>query len=242
MFVPTMPLPFGFLPSFGASPAFYLSGYCTGVLAFAWLAKRRGLSTAGVWSVALVGLFGGLIGANLSQLIASGGKEPGKSVLGGIIGGYLCVHLYKRRIGLTRPLGDLFAFALSAGEAVGRWGCFFGECCYGRETDHAAWWSVYQHGAERYPTQVYMSVVSAAIFATLVVLEKRRSLPENGLFYVQGLLACTARFAIEYYRTAAPVSLGLTAAQWACLAGVAFFGGMLARMMQTSRQTLEAAS
>jgi prolipoprotein diacylglyceryltransferase len=122
------------LPPFGASPVFYLLGYCAGVSAFAWLAKRRGISTVGVWSVALVGLFGGLIGANLAQLIASGGKEAGKTVLGGIIGGYLSVHLFKRRIGLVRPLGDLFALALSAGEAVGRWGCFFGGCCYGRET------------------------------------------------------------------------------------------------------------
>jgi phosphatidylglycerol:prolipoprotein diacylglycerol transferase len=229
-----------FLPAFGASPAFYLLGYGAGIAAFAWLAKRRGLSTAGVWSVALIGLFGGLIGANLAQLIASGGKEAGKTVLGGIVGGYISVHLYKRRIGLTRPLGDLFAFALSAGEAVGRWGCFFGGCCYGRETGHAAWWSVYQHGAERHPTQVYMSVASALIFGVLVVLEKRRTLPENGLFYVQGMLACGARFAIEYYRTAAPVWLGLTAAQWACLAGVLFFGGMLSRMIVLSRRVCEA--
>ncbi|MBC8139496.1 MAG: prolipoprotein diacylglyceryl transferase [Fibrella sp.] len=237
--MPTLPTLPGFLPNFGASPLFYLLGYCTGVLAFAWLARRRGISTAGVWSVALVGLFGGLIGANLAQLIASGGKEAGKTVLGGIIGGYLSVHLYKKRIGLTRPLGDLFALALSAGEAVGRWGCFFGGCCYGRETNHTAWWSVYQHGAERFPTQIYMSVASAAIFALLVALEKRRTLPENGLFYVQGLLACTARFAIEYYRTADAILFGLTAAQWACLAGILFFGGMLARMIRTSQPMRE---
>lgn len=231
---------FPFLPTFGASPAFYLLGYASGVAAFAWLARRRGLSTAGVWSVALVGLFGGLIGANLAQLIASGGKEMGKTVLGGIVGGYLSVHLYKRRIGLTRPLGDLFAFAMSAGEAVGRWGCFFGGCCYGREAGDSVWWSVYQHGAERYPTQAYMSLASAAVFGVLVVLEKRRTLPENGLFYVQGTLACAARFSIEYYRTASPVWLGLTAAQWACVAGVLFFGAMLARMVVAAPRTSEA--
>lgn len=228
------------MPSIGASPVFYLLGYCIGIAAFAWLARRRGLSTAGVWSVALVGLFGGLVGANLAQLVASGGKEAGKTVLGGIVGGYISVHLYKQRIGLIRPLGDLFAFALSAGEAVGRWGCYFGGCCYGRETGGAAWWSVYQHGAERYPTQIFMSVASALIFVALIVLEKRRILPENGLFYVQGVLACMARFAIEYYRTAAPVSLGLTVAQLACLAGVLFFGTMLVRLIVVIPQTEEA--
>jgi len=46
-------------PALGLSPAMYLLGYGTGVAAFAWLAKRRGLSTTGVWSVAVVGLVGG---------------------------------------------------------------------------------------------------------------------------------------------------------------------------------------
>lgn len=235
-----MPTALGLMPSFGASSIFYLLGYCVGIGAFAWLALRRGISTAGVWSVALVGLFGGLIGANLAQIIASGGKEAGKTVLGGVIGGYLSVHLYKRQIGLTRPLGDLFAFALSAGEAVGRWGCFFGGCCYGREAGGNTWWSVWQHGAARYPTQAYMSLASLAIFMALVVLEKRRTLPENGLFFVQGLLACAARFGIEYYRTAPPVFLGLTVAQAACLVGVAFFGTLLARMVLLTPRTHEA--
>ncbi len=215
-----------------ASPLCYALGYAAGVGAFAWLARRRGLSTAGVWSVALVGLFGGLIGANLAQFMAGGGNGAGKTVLGGVIGGYFCVHLYKHRIGITRPLGDLFAFALSAGEAVGRWGCFFGGCCYGREAGRAAWWTIHQHGADRYPTQILLSLTSGLIFALLVALEKRRALPENGLFWVQGLLACSARFVIEYYRTGTPVQMGLTAAQWASLAGTAFFGVMLIRILR----------
>ena len=222
------------LPPFGASPVCYLLGYAAGIAAFATLARRRGLSTAGVWSVAIVGLFGGLVGANLAQFMASGGKELGKTILGGVVGGYLSIHFYKRRIGLTRPLGDLWAFALSAGEAVGRWGCFFGGCCYGRETGRAAWWAIRQHGAFRYPTQVYLSLASAAIFVLLVLLERRKTLPENGLFVVQGFLACAARFVIEGYRTAPAVWGGLTAAQWACLAGLVFFAAMGARLFKAA--------
>jgi len=183
-----------------------------------------------------------LVGANVAQFVGSGGREIGKSVLGGIIGGYLSVHGYKAAIGLRRPLGDLFAFALSAGEAVGRWGCYFGGCCFGRDAGVATWWTTYQHGANRYPTQVFLSLASALIFALLLVLERRRVLPENGLFFVQGLLACAARFGIEFYRTASPVMLGLTAAQWACLVGVVFFGAMLARMTNKMRQTLTVVS
>ena len=232
--MPIFPVP-TVLPPFSASPVFYALGYATGVAAFAWLAKRRGLSTVGVWSVAGVGLLGGLVGANLAQLFASGGTVAGKTVLGGVAGGYIAVHFYKARIGLKRPLGDLFAFALTAGEAVGRWGCYFGGCCYGRDAGATAWWTMNQHGANRYPTQIALSLASALIFVLLVVLEKRRTLPENGLFFVQGFAACAARFGIEFYRTATPVFLGLTTAQWACVAGAVFFGTMLFRLLRKEK-------
>jgi prolipoprotein diacylglyceryltransferase len=53
--------------------------------------------------------------------------------------------------------------------------------------------------------------------------------PENGLFYLQGALYCAARFAIEFFRahSGPPLALGLHAAQWACVAGFAFFATRL---------------
>jgi len=124
-------------------------------------------------------------------------------------------------LGIARPLGDLFAIAMSAGEAVGRWGCFFGGCCYGKPS-HVAW-AVWQHGAWRHPTQIYLSLTSLSIFLFLVRLEKRRLLPENGLFYTQGMLFCASRFVIEFFRDTPSPILGLTLAQWACVAGFLFF-------------------
>src|SRR6185436_8498959 len=112
--------------------------------------------------------------------------------------GYVCVILYKRFSKITRPTGDLFAVSRMAGEAVGRWGCFFGGCCHGKPTDLP--WAVFQHEALRHPTQVYLSLASAVILALLLCREFRRPLPENGLFYLQGALYSVARFAIEFYR------------------------------------------
>lgn len=201
-----------------ASGLCYAAGYLVGLLTFAWMASWRGLATSGVFSVMAVGLIGGLVGANLANWLATG--AAGKTVLGGLAGGYLAVVLYKRKIGLRRPLGDLFAVALCAGEAVGRWGCYFGGCCYGRLSTLP--WAVWQHGALRHPTQIYLSLASLSIFILLLRVD-RIGLPENGLFYLQGFLYCLARFAIEFWR-ASPVSAGgLTTAQWACLAGATFF-------------------
>ena len=210
--------------SFGPmiSPVCYAMGYLTGAVVFVWAARRRGLATAGVRIVMAAGLVGGLAAANLTQWIATG--LPGKTVLGGIAGGYLSVIVAKKVVGLRRPLGDMFAFAICGGEAVGRWGCFFGGCCYGRPTSVP--WAIWQHGALRHPTQIYMSLSCALIFVLLLRIE-RLSLPENHLFFIEGLLYSMARFLIEFAREVPRIAGGLSEAQWACLACMAFFGWKL---------------
>lgn len=205
----------------------YALGYSTGVGAFVWMARRRRLATPAIMALLGAGLIGGLAAANLVQWIVGG--TAGKTVLGAIAGGYLSVALYKRYLGIQRPLGDLFAVALCAGEAVGRWGCFFGGCCYGRPT-HAAW-AVWQHGAWRHPTQIYLSLAALLILGALWLFD-RTTPRENGLFYLQGLLYCVARFMIEFYRETSAAALGLSAAQWACLTGCVFFGVQLARLVR----------
>ena len=215
----------------------YALGYLTGIAAFAWMARRRGLATAGIMAVMGAGLLGGLVGANLTQwayshLVTGGGE--GKTVLGGIACGYLSVFLFKRYLGIHRPTGDLFAVAVSAGEAVGRWGCFFGGCCYGKAC--ALPWAVWQHGAWRHPTQLYLSGANALILVALWRFDRTRP-PENGLWYLQGVLYCAARFLIEFFREGPPPVWGLTGAQWACLAGLAFFGVRLARLLHPSCPT-----
>lgn len=220
----------------------YALGYLTGVAAFAWMARRRNLATAGIMAVMGAGLLGGLIGANLTQWVYAHlvpGGEPGKTVLGGIAGGYLSVLLFKRYIGIRRPTGDLFAVAISAGETVGRWGCFFGGCCYGKAC--TILWAVHQHGAWRHPTQLYLSGANALILVALWRFDKAHP-PENGLFYLQGVLYSAARFVIEFFRDGPPPVWGLTGAQWACLVGFAFFGVRLARLLRPARPALAALS
>ena len=209
------------------SATFYALGYLTGGAAFIGMARARRLATSGVLIVMQAGLIGGLICANVGQWVFGG--TPGKTVLGAIAGGYVTVVLFKRYLGLKRPLGDLFAVALCAGEAVGRWGCFFGGCCYGKPASIP--WAVRQHGMLRHPTQIYLSLACVAI---LIVLWRfaRRSPPENALFYLEGALYCVARFVIEFWRVSPPIAMALTVAQWACLGGLVFFAVRFALLMR----------
>ncbi|MBV8281628.1 MAG: hypothetical protein JO347_06130, partial [Candidatus Eremiobacteraeota bacterium] len=50
----------------------YALGYLAGLAAFGYMARRRGIATTGVWMLMSAGLVGGLAGANLTQLIATG--------------------------------------------------------------------------------------------------------------------------------------------------------------------------
>lgn len=208
----------------------YALGYTTGLLAFWWMARRRGLDTSGVRAVMTAGLIGGLVFANLLQWIFAG--APGKTILGGVAGGYLSVMVCKWWLGIRRPLGDLFAVAVTAGEAVGRWGCYYGGCCYGKPT-HVPW-AIWQHGCERHPTQLYLSGGCALILLLLLRLD-RSPRPENLLFFQQGLMYCILRFTVEQFRAQSGLLLGLSVAQWACLAGATFFAFKISRLTGVSR-------
>jgi phosphatidylglycerol:prolipoprotein diacylglycerol transferase len=211
-----------------ASALCYGLGYAVGLVAFALMAHRRRIATSGIGAISIAGLLGGLVGANLAQWLTTG--SGGKSVLGGIAGGYLAVAVCKRYLGIRRPTGDLFAVALSAGEAVGRFGCFFGGCCYGVPT--AVPWAVYQHGAWRHPTQLYLALIALLILTVLLWIDRRAPLPENGLLFVQGTLYTFGRFLVEFFRDGISLALGLTTAQWACLAGFVFFVSRLALLLR----------
>ncbi len=204
----------------------YVAAYATAAFVFWQMARRRGLAGDVAAQIMAAGLIGGLAGANLLQLLATG--LPGKTIEGGILGGWLAVVAMKRHLGIARPTGDLFALAIPAGEAIGRIGCFIGGCCYGRAASVA--WAVHDHGAWRHPAQLYLAAAAAIAFAALAALESKRVLPENGLFYFGGVLFCADRFAVEFFRVAPATPLGLTLAQVLCIGGLFFFGFKLTQL------------
>ena len=200
------------------SPIFFGLGYISGSLAFLAMCKQRNLNPQVARNLLFAGLFGGLfLGTGIEWAVTG---EGGKTIIGAVVGGYLTIALYKRHIGLARPIGDMAAVAMCVGEAVGRWGCFFGGCCYGKCTEGFV--RVWQHNNWRYPTQIYSSLAAIATLAIILLLEKTRP-PENTIFYAQGFLFSLSRFVIEFYREGHPFYAGLTAAQWGCTLGMAYF-------------------
>lgn len=208
-------------------------GYATGLAVYLYVAKRRRLLTQGMSIIAYWAFVGGFIGAKLGEFLAEGwpisispltifdATVGGRAILGGLLGGWLAVFIAKRRMGITRSTGDLFAYALPAGEAVGRIGCYFNGCCYGKATSFPI--AIYQHGAWRHPTQLYSS--ACALLTLCIVFAMRKHVRKDGdLFKIYLTIFSITRFAIEFLREGKPVWLGLTAMQFFCLDMIMFCG------------------
>src|SRR6267154_2639817 len=83
----------------------------------------------------------------------------GKTVVGAILGGTLAVEWIKRRVGVTRRTGDLFAIPLAVGIAIGRIGCFLAgvhDDTHGIATS-LPWGLDLGDGIRRHPVQLYES-------------------------------------------------------------------------------------
>jgi phosphatidylglycerol:prolipoprotein diacylglycerol transferase len=220
-------------------------GYAVGILIFYLEARRRGLATTGMRHIVVAALAGGIIGAKLTQwaiaswLVFTQHPEAildpangGRTIIGGIIGGWIAVEIAKGRLGIRRSTGDLFALALPAGEAVGRVGCFFNSCSVG--TVSAVPWAVFQLGAWRHPAQIYTSVVAAGVF--LLLLRLRDTRPREGdLFRLYLVLFGLTRFGLEFFRERTTFYAGLSMAQWACLEMVVVGALLLAGSSRRAR-------
>ncbi len=206
----------------------HAAAYLVGAAVLVHEARRRRLATGGMALVGVWGLVGGIVGARLAHWLV---VEPallvrhpvafltpgtgGRTILGGVAGGWLAVEIAKRRLGIRRSTGDGFALALAAGEAVGRLGCHLGGCCHGRVS--AVPWAIWQHAAWRHPTQLYSAAYALVLYLALRAVRDRLR-HEGELFGAYLVAFGLGRLVLECWRDDAAVALGLSAAQWAGLA------------------------
>jgi len=151
----------------------------------------------------------------------------GRTVVGGIIGGYIGVEVTKRIVGITRSTGDGWAVALPTAQGLGRVGCLLHGCCYGAPTELA--WGISMHGAARHPVQALEAVLDLTLAAVLWRWRKT-PWPEGHLFrrYLVGY--ATIRFICEFLRGDPARHLGpLTAVQVVCVLAMVGFSALILR-------------
>jgi len=185
-------------------------GYLAAAIIFYHESKRKQFSSEELLYILFGALFGGLIGSRIGSALfvyyeyysqhvldLLVPQVGGKTLVGGLIGGYLGVIITKKILKVNHPTGDLFAPGLAIGIAIGRIGCFLNGCCYGISTNLP--WGVSFKGMLRHPTQLYESIFCFMLFIYLWLIRKTVK-REGYLFKIFLLLYSFFRFWVEFFR------------------------------------------
>lgn len=147
----------------------------------------------------------------------------GKSIVGGLIGGYFGVRFIKKRLNLNNVrTGNKIAPAVALGMAIGRIGCFLTGCCFGIETSLPIGVD-FGDGILRIPTQLIEIVFCFGLFCYLLYKQKKeKDLIPGILFKELVLLYFVFRFFIEFIRGTSKNILFLSVYQVICILGFIF--------------------
>ena len=186
-------------------------------------AKARGLDANRVLDLGIYIIISALVGAKL-LLLATDFRtfradprelltlaRSGGVFYGGLILAVIVALWYIRRVGL--PLWttcDVFAPGIALGHVVGRFGCFFAGCCYGKPT-MKPWGITFTNpfaqsnvgtplGIPLHPTQLYEAGAELLILIVLLVTERKGRPFPGRTFWLYMLLYAITRFIIEFFR------------------------------------------
>ena len=184
------------------------------------------------WSVIAASFLGALVGSRLLEFLEQAPRahlalsqllEPngGKTIVGGLLGGWASVEITKKFAGIHNRTGDLFAIPLCVGIGIGRVGCLLGglaDDTYGNPTQ-LPWGVDFGDNIARHPTQAY-EIIFVAVLGW--ALHHRSKQPhQNGALFRYFMAAyLTWRLLIDFLKPE-PLIAGMNMIQWACIVGLA---------------------
>ncbi len=193
-----------------------------GFLAAIWFAtleaKRCGVDHEKIMDLSFYILVAAIVGSRLAYI----GTVPdeflanplemfkiwrgGLVFYGGFVGAMLTAIIYLKVKHLPIwKTGDILAPAVALGHCLGRIGCFFAGCCYGKACDLS--WAITFHdpaslapiNVPLHPTQLYSSAGNFLIFLILFVVRRYQKF-EGQIFWLYVLLYGVTRSFIEMFR------------------------------------------
>jgi phosphatidylglycerol:prolipoprotein diacylglycerol transferase len=208
----------------------YTYGVCVAIafLLSSWLvsleARRRKLNEDAVYNLCIVILAGGIIFARLFYVVLNlrfflGNpfeivmlQHGGLVWFGGLMGAIFCAlgFIKFKKMPVLKTLDLLVPYAALA-QGIGRIGCFFNGCCYGKESAFGIYFPV--HGRVLFPSQLLDSLTLLLIFVILRLNGEKRRDGEILAFYL--MLASLQRFLLEFVRgDLRPFYFSLSIFQW----------------------------
>jgi prolipoprotein diacylglyceryltransferase len=159
----------------------------------------------------------------------------GKTIVGGLAGGWAGVEIAKRAVGIRQSTGDRFVFPILLGLAIGRVGCFLEglpDHTYGIATS-LPWAVDFGDGVRRHPTQLY-EVVFCVLLAIGLLFYLRRKRPPGELFQLFALWYFLWRFAVEFIKPRETYG-GLSPIQMVCIVAALAAARNIHRLRRQSR-------
>jgi prolipoprotein diacylglyceryltransferase len=168
--------------------------------------------------------------------LSNWGANPftGKTVVGGLLGGLIAVEVVKKFAGITRSTGDLFVYPAITAMVIGRIGCFLTgplDRTAGLPTT-LPWGVAIADGVKRHPVALYEIAFLLALVP--IVRLARREGDRFRLFLSSYLLF---RLLVDFLKPEPPRNLaGLSAIQWACVAGLAYYAIVFLRRLASDAE------
>ncbi|MCD4719435.1 MAG: prolipoprotein diacylglyceryl transferase [Desulfobacula sp.] len=197
---------------------FVALGFMTAIWVSNIMAKSHGIPPETITDIFFVILLSALLGARLLYVLINfdGFKNNlldifkiwngGLVFFGGFIAAVLSTAIYLKLKNLNIwKTADILAPGVALGHAVGRIGCFFAGCCYGKECDlpiavkftHPE--TLAPIGVYLHPTQIYSVFSNLVLFFILLWIQKRKSF--NGMVFLSYIMLYSLfRSIIEFFR------------------------------------------
>ena len=199
--------------------ALVAAGFLLGLGLAVRQARKEGIPPDKIVDLGFYILLSALIGSRLFYILINASHylknpldifkiwEGGLVFYGGLLLAVPTVLWYVKKNNLSVwNTADLFAPSLAIGHAIGRLGCFFSGCCYGKPAEGLPWAVTFTDpeslaiiGVPLHPTQLYESLGEFINFFILIILRRYKSF--NGqLFLTYIILYSVLRFIVEFFR------------------------------------------
>lgn len=213
-------------------PFFEALGYLTGYLLYRRNRNRHGdtLPSEARWNLIAAATIGGVVGARSLGLAEESPAlllhfhawitPGGKTIVGGLLGGWLAVELVKHRQQIKTRTGDLLSVPLCIGIAIGRIGCFLAgmaDDTYGKATS-LPWGVNFGDGIPRHPTQLY-ELIFLLLLAWWLHRKSLQPHPDGHIFRIFMAAYLGWRLLIDFLKPQ-PLFAGMNMIQWACICGL----------------------
>jgi phosphatidylglycerol:prolipoprotein diacylglycerol transferase len=194
------------------------AGFLLGLALAVRQGKKEGIPPESIIDIGFYALLAAIVGSRLLFVAINAGhyvKHPldvMKIWEGGLVfyGGLLLAvpvawwYIRKHALDMGR-LMDIFAPSMAIGHAVGRLGCLFAGCCYGKPSGVS--WAVTfldreclaTTGVPLHPTQLYESLGELFNFLILITLRRHQAF-KGQLFWTYIVLYSALRFTVEFFR------------------------------------------